>query len=327
MKLERREKILAAVAGGLVLAIALWLLLFSGSNLSYSQLENRRDQLDMQVKKKEFEVKAAEAAVRRLAGWQRRALPSDAIDARLVYQTWLRQLVDQLQFQKSTVEPTSDQPGSKTFTLLKFKVLGRTNLPKLVEFLHAFYSAGHLHQISSLDVTRVANSGDLDVKIDIEGMSLRGADRKSELAKEPGKALRLAKLPDYSTAIVARNLFSPPQGAPPDMAQTTFVTGIVAAAGRGEVWLVDKTSGRDWKLHEGEPVQVGSFQGSVKTIGANDVTLDLGGRQCRYRCGDSLRGGEEVRTPQDQRKVNVPRSHGPPREPRKTATGVRTGSL
>jgi hypothetical protein len=298
MKLQRREKILAAAAGGLALVAAAWFLLFSGGNLSYGQLRDRRDQLAAEVTKKEGDVRAAARAAKRLAEWQRRALPSDVTDARAHYQTWLRELADRLQFQQPTIESTGVESRPKAFTLLKFKVHGRTNLFGLAAFLYEFYSAGHLHQIRLLDIAAVPNSRDLEVNIDVEAMSLPGADRKSGLTAEHGKALRLSKPSDYSRKIVARNLFGPfrpPMSGPPDMAQSTFVTAILAVDGRGEVWLIDKTSGADWKLHEGERFRLGFLPGSVKAIGAREVTIELGGQLRRYRNGDSLRGGEEVR--------------------------------
>lgn len=297
MKLQRREKILAAILGALVLLLAAWLLLFSGDARSTSELEAARRRLAAEVDKKEARIQTATHLARRLAEWQRRALPSDPAHARSLYQSWLRQLADRLKFRKLNVDSSGGQPRRDKSTLLSFTLHGRAALPKLVEFLHEFHSAGHLHQIRRMDIKPVENSPELDVRVSVEALSLPGADRKNELTKEHGKTLRLAKLSDYSTAIVARNLLGPPPGQPPDMAQTTFVTAILAADGRGEVWLVDKTSGKKWKLHEGERVQVGSLQGSVQSIGVRDVTLDLGGRVCRYHCGDNLRGGEEVKTP------------------------------
>jgi hypothetical protein len=296
MTLQRREKILAGAAGGLMLALAVWFLFFSGGNLSYTQLSAHRDQLTLDVAKKEHEVRAAAKAAKRLAEWQHCALPSDVAEARVQYQAWLRELADRLEFKQPTVDATGIEAKPDVSSLLKFKVHGRTNITKLIEFLHEFYSAGHLHQIRLLDVSTVPNSPEIDVNIDVEAMSLPGADRKSKLTADRGKRLGNGKLSDYTDVIVKRDLFSPfhPVGMPPDMAQTTFITAILAWEGRGEVWLVDRTSGKDWKLHEGEPVDVGLFRGTVKSIGANDAIFEIDGKARRYRSGDNLRGGAEI---------------------------------
>lgn len=297
MKLERREKILAAVAGGLTLLLAGWFLFFSGSSLSYSQLGARRDRLSLETAKKENQVKTAAAAARRLAEWQCRALPSEVADARVQYQAWLRELADRLQFQQPTIESTGVESKPKTYSLLKYKVHGRTNIAKLTEFLHEFYSAGHLHQIRLIDVSTVPNSPEIEVNIDVEAMSLPGADRKNKLTEERGKSLRLGKLSDYSQAIVTRNLFGPfrPQG--PDATELTFVTAILAVDGRSEVWLVNRTSGQDWKLHEGDRFEVSALHGTVKSIGARDIVVEVDGRLRRFRSGENLGGGEEIKKP------------------------------
>jgi hypothetical protein len=295
MKLQRREKILAWVAGGLTVLTVFWLLLFSGGS-SYDELSVRRDQRALEVEKKQKELDAATVAARRLAEWRRRALPSDVTDAGMNYQAWLRELADRLQFQQAKVESAGVESRSKTFTLLKYTVHGHTNLAKLTEFLYEFYSAGHLHQIRLIDVAAVSNSPDLDVRIDVEAMSLPDADRKSKLTAERGKTLGSKKPADYSEAMVKRNMFSPPRPtpSPPDAAASTFVTAILAVEGRGEVWLVNRGTSQDWQLHEGEQFNLQATQATVKSIGKQDVVIEIDGRPCRFHTGDSLRGGEQI---------------------------------
>jgi hypothetical protein len=214
------------------------------------------------------------------------------------YQAWLRELADRLRFQQPTIESTGVESRPQASTLLKFKVHGRTNLFSLTRFLYDFYSAGHLHQIRLIDVSTIPNSRDIEVNLDVEALSLPGADRKNKLTEEHGKSLQLASFMDYGKTIFKRDLFSPFRPREirpgPDAAQTTFVTAILAVEGRGEVWLVDRSSSKDWKLHVGEPLEVGSLRGTVKSIGTHDFTIDVGGKIRTYRSGDKLRGSEEA---------------------------------
>jgi hypothetical protein len=297
MKLQRREKILAAAAGGLTLLLIVWFLFFSGGPLSYDRLSARRDQLKLEIAKKEREVSAAENAARRLAAWQLRALPSEVSEARVQYQAWLRELADRLRFQQPTIESTGVETRAQASTLLKFKVHGRTNLFSLARFLYDFYSAGHLHQIRLIDISTIPNSRDLEVNLDVEALSLPGADRKNKLTEERGKSLQLANFMDYGKTIFRRDLFSPFRQREirqeRDVAKTTFVTAILTVEGRGEVWLVDRTSGKDWKLHVGESLEVGSLQGTVKSIGLHDFVADVEGQLRTYHSGDKLRSAEE----------------------------------
>jgi hypothetical protein len=297
MKLQRRERILAATAGGLILLLAIWFLFFYGGSLSYSQLTARRDQLLLEVAKKEKQVKAAATAAGRLAEWQRRALPSDVADARIHYQAWLRELAARLEFQQPTIESTGVESKPKTYALLKYKVHCRTNLAKLIEFLYEFYSAGHLHQIRLIDINTVPNSPDIDVNIDVEAMSLPSADRRNKLTEERGHTLCLKTLADYSKAIATRNLFGPFHPPGPDATELTFVTAILAVDGRGEVWLVNRMSGQNWKLHEGDRFEVSALRGAVKSIGTRDIVVEVDGRLRRYRSGGNLCSGEEIQKP------------------------------
>jgi hypothetical protein len=285
VKLNRRERILLIVVAALIGLGAAWFLLFAGGSVSYSELVARRDQLAGELEKKEATVKAAKTAAKRLADWQKRALPSELSDARLNYRIWLRQLVTRLQFQQATVEATGEQTRAKTFTVLKFRIHGRTNLPKLTEFLWEFYSAGHLHLISQFEVAAVPNSGDIDVNLDVEAMALPTADRTTELTKEPGKSLRLSTQAEYGK-IAERNFFRAFQ--PPNTQPTVFVTAIVRTEERSEVWLVDRASKRDWKLHENENFDSGMVKGTIKTIGTRAVAIEIDGNVGQYHCGDSL---------------------------------------
>jgi len=321
MNWQRREKMLAALAGGLTLLLATWLLFFSGDPRSYGDLEAARDRLAAEVGAKENRMQAASKASLRLVDWQRRALPSDTSHAGSLYQSWLRQLADRLQFHQLHVDSGRVQSRHNTFTLFTFTLQGHASLAKLVEFLFEFYSAGNLHQIRHIDMKPVENAPELDVNIIIEALSLPGADRKRQLTEQRGKTLRLAKLADYNKVIVERNLLGPYSPVSlPDAAQTTFVTAILEVDGRAEVWLVDRTTGKDWKLHQGEGLPMESFHGSVKSIGTSDVTIDFGGRTHRYRCGDNLRagsdslrgGGDDLRAGEEKHEQREPGRLTPP---------------
>jgi len=303
MKFNRREKILAALAGTAVLLLA-GRLLWGGDSRSLGQLRADRDRLAAEVEKKEARVQAVRRTAAQLTEWQRRALPADAAHGRSLYQNWLRALADRVGFRQLNIDSSEGQSRRNAFTLFTFTVRGRGELGRLTEFLYDFYAAGHLHQIRRLDVKPVEGSTDLDLTLSVEAISLPGADRKDRLSPEPGKRLKLAKLADYRDPIVGRNLFavhtpraevaSVPQAKPVDPAEFAFVTAILEADGRSQVWVVDRTAGKTLRLHEGEAIEVGSVHGRIKTIGRRDVVLEVQGRQRRLTSGDNLRGGVDV---------------------------------
>ncbi|MGA2619003.1 MAG: hypothetical protein ABSF26_15445 [Thermoguttaceae bacterium] len=302
MKFQRRERILAAATGGLVLLVAVWLLFLAGDSRSAAALVTDRDRLAAEVEKKQKELDLAGRDAKRLAGWQRRSLPAETATARSLYQNWLRGLAARVGFRQLTIESKEVEARRSMFTRLSFILHGRASLSDLTEFLYAFYSAGHLHQIRQLDVKPVERSGALDVNLTVEALALPGADSKDRLSPEPGRGLRLAKPADYRQAIVARNLFAAYSPAPAvavekgvDVAEYAFVTAFTESDGARQIWLQDRIKGKTWKLGEGDDFQVGRLHGKVRSIGpSNEVIVDFDGHHRRLRGGENLRGGVEV---------------------------------
>jgi hypothetical protein len=295
--LSKREKILAAAAGALVLATALALLLLTGDSRSRSRLRADRDRLAAEVEKKQAKVDGARRALAQLTEWERRALPTDAARARSLYQNWLRELADRAQFRQVNIDSGEPQIKRNAYTLFSFTVRGRTSLVQLAKFFHEFYSAGHLQQLRRLDVKPVEKSTDVDVILGIEALLLPGADRTDKLSTEPGNRLKSVKLSDYGI-VAARNLFAPPVSQTPnvpfDAAQLTFVTAILEVDGKAQVWLLDRTAGKTFRLGPGEKFEIGPLHGSVVEIGRRDVVLELDGKQRRLTYGDHLRAGTPV---------------------------------
>ena len=295
MKLNRREKILAGAAGGLVLALAAWALAFSGDTRSRVVLRAARDRLAADVQSKRERVDAVKQSQQRLAQWERRALPSDLHAARSQYQTWLRGRADRAGFRQLNIDSSEGQARRKAYTLFSFTVRGRAGLGELTQFLYDFYSAGHLHQIRRMEIKPIEDSQYLDVTITVEAVSLPGADRKDELTKEPGSGLREVKLSAYRDPIVRRNLFVPyspvirEERPSFDVARYAVVTGITSVDGRRELWLEDRTAGKRWRLHEGEGFQVGKIRGTVKSIGADSAVIEFDGRERQLALGNNLR--------------------------------------
>lgn len=308
MTWQRREKILASIAGGLLVVAAGWFLLLSGDSRSAAQLRSERTRLEAEVTGKQNLLEDAARDAKRLAAWQRRALPSDRVVARSLYQNWLRGLANRVHFRQLNIESKEVESRRNMFTRVSFSLNGHVGLADLTQFLYEFYTAGHLHQIRQMDIKPLEGSRELDVNLTVEALSLPDADRQGQLSKEPGDGLRLAKLDDYREPIVKRNLFAPYSPPKParavvaedreklvDLAQYTFVTGFTEVDGFRQVWIQDRIAGKTWKLNEGADFQIGRFRGTVRTIApSREVILDFDGHRRRFRDGENLRGGVEV---------------------------------
>jgi len=306
MALGKRERVLAALAGGLLLAFVGWLLVAE----VYSRLEARRAQIDQRagaVEKKATRFRSIQKAQARLTEWNRRALPSDVEAGRLLYENWLLELVDRAKFQRKRVESGEIRPHrGGLFTVLSFTVRGQAKLAELTHFLHDFYTTGHLHQVRRLTIKPLENSPDFDFSATIEAISLPTADRRDKLSNQ---TLRLAgaDLAEYQKVIVGRNLFAPyappkvdpsevakkPEPATPifDHAKYVYVTGITRADGKPQAWLKSRTTDKQFLLAEGEQFQVGAIQGKVTRIGDKEVEIELDGKRRVVPLGDNIRDG------------------------------------
>jgi len=313
MKMQRRERILAYAAGGLLVAAVGWFLLLGGDGRTKAQLEVECTRLTGDVEAKQNLLEAAARDAKRLAEWRRRSLPSDRTIARSDYQNWLRGLANQFHFHPLKFESKEMESRHDMFTRMSFTVGGHLTLADLTQFLYKFYSAGHLHQIRRLNMKPVEHSAELDVNLTVEAMSLSNADSKDQLSKEPGRGLRLTKLDNYGKPIVKRNLFAPYTPPPPpvvahvgdkkpkkpeapvDTAQFTFVTGFTEVDGLRQVWIQDRMANKAWTLKEGEAFKVGELRGKVRKISSTrEVMLEFDGHRRLLQYGDNLRGGVEV---------------------------------
>jgi hypothetical protein len=295
MKLQRREKILIGVTGGLLVVILGFFFFLVGDVPSVEKLVKDRDTAKTKVAKKKSDLRAAEEDKVRLDNWSKRSVPDQD-----TYTNWLRNLADKY-IKPFTLKPSPPDQHKGIYTRFAFALTGHANLANLTEFLYQFYTAGHLHQITGITIKPVQNSPDLEVTLNIEALSLPSVDRK-ELTKEPGHGLQQAKnLAEYKQAITKRNVMAAdaPRDRPAsvDPAQFTFVTGLTEFDGKKLVWIQNRMGGRLWKLGEGEKFEVGDIRGTVQAINPakDEVVVEFDGHRRRLRDGDNLRGGVEVK--------------------------------
>ena len=180
----------------------------AGDSRSDDQLVAEQNKLTTEISTKQHQLKEAAAQAKRLADWQRRALPPDPVLARSLYQNWLRELAARAHFRGRRSLPTrasttSNPRGSR------LRSAPRARLGDLVEFMYEFY-AGGLPPPDPQDGRQAGRRfpQDLDVNCSIEAFSMATADSKDRLPKEPGKGLLLEKLADYQNPIVKRNFFA-----------------------------------------------------------------------------------------------------------------------
>jgi hypothetical protein len=234
MAMNKREKLLAAVTGGLLLVVAVAALVMLGEPRSAADLRTQIDEKQQELSKLDAEISKCRTAAAKIEGWKKHALPWDTNTARNVYQEWLRQVCGRVHFDKN-IDPSAPRPvytaekdKKEVARVIPYKMTNEVTLDQLTQFLHEFYSAGYMHKITSLSVTPVvASEGEkgartdknakvskenlkLAVKIDIEALALKDADAadKSKLKPERPPLENLDVYRKDPKGVVQRNLFA-----------------------------------------------------------------------------------------------------------------------
>ncbi len=325
MILNKREKILAGVVGGLAALFVLYFMLQPIFGM-FLELQRSIDAKFEDVDKLKDQAAVAEKAGEKLGAFRRRSLPADPQVGRSLYQTWLLELVrDRVKLRGAKVEPTDmhehhwntaaktrpggGRPAAKDssndlYYVVPFVIRGQGTLDELTQFLFEFYNAGYLHQIRHIGIKPVGNSKDLDLTITVEAVSLPDAVLKDKLRPPKGDLLAAA-LPDYRKAIVDRNIFAPyapsvavierPHHETPqpvnrfDQSKYTYLTAIVAVDDILGAWFFVRPTGKTLILHEGDPIEVGTVKGTVARIDPSEVEVqDAGGNRRLLHIGVPL---------------------------------------
>ncbi len=293
MTLQKREKVLAAIVGVLLLVVAGRM----GAHVLYSPLSLRQAEVEalaQRIADRQAKVQAALPAQARLAEYRRRSLPSDPQAARSLYQNWLLELTDRIKLKGRKVESSDGRVVKGIYHNLPFTVRGEGTLEQLVQFLYEFYSAGHLHRIRRLSIKPQEKSADLEMIIAIEALALADADRRDKLSTLPGNRLAHQDLNAYRKSIVERNLFAPfrppavaqrPQPRetpkppePLDPSKFAYVTAIVQVDGQAQVWVKARTKDENYRLREGQRLEIGSFKGVISRIADRHVEITVDGK-------------------------------------------------
>lgn len=210
--MSKRERNLALIVG---LCLVLGGGLFGARKLN-DALRARRAQiasLEKSVRTKTHTVRLSMAASDRLQDYQRRSLPADLEAASSLYQTWLLSVVKEVGLKDTQVNVLPMRNEKDVYYVLGSQVSGRGDLPRLVSFLHQFYSADLLHRIRRLHVKRVPGTRELDLSLAIEAVSLTTADSMDKL-NDQQRQLVYGDRDAYLEVILQRNLLGPANKAP-----------------------------------------------------------------------------------------------------------------
>lgn len=178
--MQQREKILAAVAGLLIVYLAgQYLFGFDPFAAKNKELSNLQKKVEAEQEKA---IKAKHAA-RKVEGWQREALSNNVARSRSDYHYWLLGLVERAKLDNAQVQPerkvivnraTPDRRNVLAFEKLPFTINGEGSLNQLTEMLHEFYSVDVLHRVRSLSMQPTKSTKTLKLTLVVEALVLPG---------------------------------------------------------------------------------------------------------------------------------------------------------
>ena len=215
MTLSKREKVLAVCVG--------FVAVFFGGRVLWGVVAgpilDRRDILtgiEKQIEEKDELLQEAKAAEAKMADWRKtRSLPGNAVEAQSQYYIWLLGLAKEnfpgltpVVAKKVDAKTAASAKGKAvSYNALTYNLKGQGSLKQLIEFLYKFYSVGYLHQVRTLSINPVPKSTDLTVTMQVEALSLPGADAKEKL--DLPKRRLTVELAAYTKDIVDRKPFAP----------------------------------------------------------------------------------------------------------------------
>jgi len=308
--MNRREKMLAVAVGLLVVA-----LLGRSMYGRYQRALETRTEAVADAQKQLFAVnrKLAQgrAALRQMHDWQGRSLPADQERALTLYKAWLLEKAKAAGLEVSDITPPSRSGGSGAYKTIGYTITAKGSLSNVASMLYEFYRSPQLHQVTKLLLNRPQGTADVEVSMEVEALSLPGAEATDKLPEGDSKRLRLAKLEEYKKTFEDRDLasvYTPPRppgtplagqrdSAPPkfdDAEQAHFSGSTAGPTGAPKAWINVRTTGETMYLSAGDDLKIGSLEGKIVSVDNRSLVYEAGGKKFRVALGDSLRKGKEL---------------------------------
>ncbi len=299
--MNRREKMLATL---ILLLVAAW-----GAKSLYGRYQRALDVRTSAVtdaQKRLFAVNRklakGRAAVRQMQDWQTRSLPEDREKALSLYKAWLLEKAKEAGLEVNDINPSTRPSGSTAYTAIGYQIKATGSLSAVVAMLYEFYRSPQLHQITQLQLSRPQGESQIQVSLDVEALSLLGAEATDQLPEGDRQRLKLASLDEYKKTLEERDLVSvytprapsEPTGRHADDAEEARFSGTTGASASLQAWINVRTTGETLHLAAGDALKVGALDGKIVSIEQRSLVYEAGGKKFRVPLGESLRKGKEL---------------------------------
>ena len=254
--LSEREKKLVMVIGA-VLPIVILFFAFMWFMDRYESNESDLDSLNSQIEIEKSKTRRGMLASQRQNYYRKASLPAKTNRVRSIYRNWLDDLIIKEAGMTHLGVKFRDNAGALIHerqpiaNRVVFTARPKGTLPQLITFLHAFYSADHLHRINKLSIKPISVAkrgkaatltGDLQMEFEIETLSL--VDAPESIESFPVWNRELPEVETYSDRILARNIFGPANNKPSfkDPRKLKFTIAKSAADASGKFVTVQVTA-------------------------------------------------------------------------------------
>jgi len=310
--MNQREKLLAGAVVGLgALFAGKWLLDNFGATMS----AQREKVIAAQKKLTEAEAKLSlgRLAVKKMARWQDRSLPTDREKSLSLYKAWLLAKAKSAGLTVNDIKLAPRTTTSTAFDAIGYQIEATGTLSSVVSMLYEFYHSPQLQQITRLRLFRSPGATLLQVSLEVEALCLPGAVAKDAMPEGEMKRLKLASAADYQKSLGERDLasvYTPPRPpapptppvvrrdppAPPkfDEAELAYFTAAVNNGNGMQAWINVRSTGETMHLMAGDAVKVGALDGQIESIEPRSLVIKAGDKKYRVALGQSLRKGKEL---------------------------------
>lgn len=290
---SREKTLIGAVAA----AGVLW---FGTQGLTrYRATVEQNTNRQMEAERALSEARAAELrgqrARKQVNEWRSQSLPTNRDVAESLYQDWLR---TQLTGAGMTVTQIADKSGSARnpqFGEVAIEVRADGGLAQLIDFLHRFYSAPHLHRISNATITTADGGRKLSLTMTAAALILPDAKRADQLAEgDPREIEGVKSLEEIRSRLADRNMFvayaaqaSTEATTDASAADAEFSSTVYGSDG-WQSWVRHKTSGQVSRFAKGDAVEFGAFKGKVIEIENRRMVIETEKGRVELRAGQNF---------------------------------------
>ena len=189
--------------------------------------------------------------------------------------------------------PSSRRANDRTiiYRSMPFSVRARGSLAEFNEFLYLFSKAGHLHQITSMTLNPISNTGQFDISLSIETLLLPGR-KGNELNSASSTLLASAEFKDYA-AIAKDNIFGIGINSADPM-QHTIVSGITFSDGKPQVWITEQLIGKVIQVDAGAEFNTVALSGRILEVHDQEVLIETAGDRMLFSIGQPFSAAKLV---------------------------------